>query len=53
MSFDHKEIEKKWQNYWDENQTFYTDVHDFSKPKYYALDKMCIRDSSKCEQDRP
>jgi len=38
MSFDHKEIEKKWQNYWDENQTFYTDVHDFSKPKYYALD---------------
>ena len=31
-------IEKKWQQYWEENHTFYTDVWDFSKPKYYALD---------------
>ena len=38
MSFDHSKIEQKWQKYWDENQTFYTDVHDFSKPKFYALD---------------
>ncbi len=38
MTFDHKQIEKKWQNYWDENKTFETDVWDFSKPKYYALD---------------
>lgn len=38
MSFDHQAIEKKWQKYWDEHQTFYTDVWDFSKPKYYALD---------------
>ncbi len=38
MSFDHKHIEKKWQKYWDDHQTFYTDVWDFSKPKYYALD---------------
>ena len=38
MSFDHAKIESKWQKYWDENQTFYTDVHDFSKPKFYALD---------------
>lgn len=38
MSFDHKQIEKKWQRYWDENKTFATDVWDFSKPKYYALD---------------
>lgn len=38
MGFDHKQIEKKWQKYWDEHQTFYTDVHDFSKPKFYALD---------------
>ena len=38
MSYDHSQIEKKWQNYWDEHQTFYTDVHDFSKPKFYALD---------------
>ncbi|MDD6400085.1 MAG: leucine--tRNA ligase [Lachnospiraceae bacterium] len=33
-----KVIEKKWQSYWEENQTFKTDVWDFSKPKYYALD---------------
>lgn len=31
-------IEKKWQKYWDENETFKTDVWDFSKPKYYVLD---------------
>ena len=33
-----KEIEKKWQKYWEENETFKTDINDFSKPKYYALD---------------
>ena len=38
MSYNFREIEKKWQKYWDENKTFYTDVWDFSKPKYYALD---------------
>ena len=38
MTYDFKNIEKKWQDYWDENKTFYTDVWDFSKPKYYALD---------------
>ena len=32
------EIEAKWQKYWEENQTFRTDVWDFSKPKYYVLD---------------
>ena len=32
------EIEAKWQQYWEENHTFYTDVWDFSKPKYYVLD---------------
>ena len=32
------EIEAKWQNYWEEKQTFHTDVWDFSKPKYYVLD---------------
>ena len=37
MAYDHKEIEKKWQNYWDENEIFKTD--DFvEKPKYYILD---------------
>ena len=33
-----KEIEKKWQKYWEENKTFKTDINDFTKPKYYALD---------------
>ena len=33
-----KEIEPKWQKYWESNKTFKTDVWDFSKPKYYALD---------------
>ncbi|MBQ7721348.1 MAG: leucine--tRNA ligase [Kiritimatiellae bacterium] len=32
------EIEKKWQAYWAEHETFKTDVWDFSKPKFYALD---------------
>ncbi len=31
-------IEKKWQKYWEDHQTFKTDVWDFSKPKYYVLD---------------
>ena len=33
-----REIEQKWQKYWKEHETFKTDVWDFSKPKYYALD---------------
>ena len=31
-------IEPKWQKYWEEHDTFHTDVWDFSKPKYYVLD---------------
>lgn len=38
MAYNHLEVEKKWQEYWDKNKTFYTDVWDFSKPKFYALD---------------
>ena len=38
MGYNFIEIEKKWQEYWDEHETFKTDVWDFSKPKYYALD---------------
>ena len=38
MDYNFNEIEKKWQNYWEENNTFFTDVWDFSKPKFYALD---------------
>ena len=32
MSYNFREIEQKWQNYWDEHKTFFTDVWDFSKP---------------------
>ena len=38
MEYNFREIEKKWQEYWDKNETFKTDLWDFSKPKYYALD---------------
>lgn len=38
MSYNHEEIEKKWRKYWEDNNTFYCDTHDFSKPKYYVLD---------------
>ncbi len=36
--YNYRDIEKKWQKYWEENNTFKTDVWDFSKPKYYVLD---------------
>ncbi len=36
--YNHLEVEKKWQEYWEKNETFKTDVWDFSKPKFYALD---------------
>ena len=36
--YDPKVIEPKWQKFWEEHQTFRTDVWDFSKPKFYALD---------------
>ena len=36
--YNHQEIEKKWQKYWEEHETFKTDIWDFSKPKFYALD---------------
>ena len=36
--FDYKNVEKKWNEYWEKNQTFKTDVYDFSKPKFYCLD---------------
>ena len=38
MIYEHSAVEKKWQKYWEENDTFHTDVWDFSKPKYYVLD---------------
>ncbi len=37
MFYDHQTIEKKWQDYWRDTQTYKTDA-DLTKPKFYALD---------------
>lgn len=37
MSFNHKTIEKKWQDFWSANQTFKT-TEDKEKENFYALD---------------
>ncbi len=37
MNYKHKEIEKKWQKYWEDNNIFKVDLNS-SKPKYYSLD---------------
>lgn len=37
MFYDHKAIDKKWQKYWEENQTFKTS-DNLNLPKYYVLD---------------
>ncbi len=36
MKYDFSEIEKKWQQIWDEQKAFAAE-NDFTKPKYYAL----------------
>ena len=38
MPYNHKLIEEKWSKIWSDNNTYYCDVYDFSKPKYYVLD---------------
>ncbi|HIW88703.1 MAG TPA: leucine--tRNA ligase [Candidatus Ligilactobacillus excrementipullorum] len=37
MAYDHQQIERKWQKYWEEQQTFKT-TEDPDKKNYYALD---------------
>lgn len=37
MSFNHKTIEKKWQNYWAENKSFRV-TEDSEKSNFYAMD---------------
>ena len=37
MFYDHQQIEKKWQKYWEENQTYKTSDNT-DKPKFYVLD---------------
>lgn len=37
MAYDHKTIEKKWQKFWEKNESFKADLNKDQK-KYYALD---------------
>src|SRR5699024_5361676 len=37
MSYDHQNIERKWQTHWKENKTFKTNTYS-EKEKVYALD---------------
>ncbi len=43
MEYNFKEVEKKWQSYWQENKTYRVEV-DPSKPKYYVLDMFKVED---------
>lgn len=37
MEYNHKDIESRWQRYWNENRTYQVDI-DRSRPKFYVLD---------------
>ncbi len=37
MAYNHKQIEKKWQQYWEDHKIFRAEDHS-EKPKYYVLD---------------
>ena len=37
MEYNHKEIEKRWQQYWKDNAVYKTEI-DSSRPKFYVLD---------------
>jgi len=38
LSYDHKSIERRWQKFWSENQSFKSEDISTNKPKYYVLD---------------
>ena len=38
MDFNFKDIEAKWRERWERDEVYKTDMYDFSKPKFYALD---------------
>ncbi|TMW71794.1 leucine--tRNA ligase [Alteribacter natronophilus] len=37
MAYNHKQVEQKWQQYWETNKTFKTD-EEYDRKKFYALD---------------
>lgn len=36
--YNHSKIERKWQKFWEDTETFKTDLDDKSKAKYYVMD---------------
>lgn len=52
MEYNFKEVEKKWQSYWKENQTYKVDV-DPSKPKFYVLDMFPYPSEPVCTSATP
>ena len=38
MTYQHRIIEKKWQEFWEQHQTFATKDRGVDHPKYYVLD---------------
>ncbi len=51
--YNHIEVENKWKKYWHEHETFKTDIWDFSKPKFYALDMFPYPSGSKLHAGHP
>jgi leucyl-tRNA synthetase len=45
--YNFREVEQKWRQFWDENQTYKTEI-DHSKPKYYVLDMFLIHQERVC-----
>lgn len=41
MDYNYSEVEKKWQNFWKENDIYKVKI-DPAKPKYYVLDMFQI-----------
>ncbi len=39
MSYDFNAVETKWEKVWEQEKTYKTDCYDFSKPKFYVLDR--------------
>ncbi len=37
MEYNYREVEQKWRQFWESNETFKTEI-DTTKPKYYVLD---------------
>ena len=50
MKYDHKQVEKKWQDIWDEKQCFKAE-NGSDKEKFYALVEFCLLYTSPSPRD--